>query len=275
MLVLLLMAATIEIRRDGPPITLAQARELTSAALGDVLLAPRHPPIVEASIGPEGMLPPPPPGMPVTSEIRLFAAARPAEQPGFCEKTQVTVRLTAVTPAGLDLPPAPAEAVSSSTLYRWAGNVPGQSACEGKRYDFFALDPAFGDRSFAVIRALGAARPSTVRTISIDDQEGRSMRDYAKQHPNDARGFPKEAITPITNGRAALTQFPVSRITTVRRYVKAWDGELLKEADLKNETGRVLEAITIFAGDVWNAGIVMDGDRITTIRFVRAVPPPF
>lgn len=52
------MAAAIEVRRNGPPLTLEQARKMTPAQLADALLAPGHRPIVEASVGPEGMSPP-------------------------------------------------------------------------------------------------------------------------------------------------------------------------------------------------------------------------
>lgn len=275
MLALVLMAATIEVRRDGPQVTLEQARAMAPAALGDALLAPGHPPIVEASVGPEGMAPPSAPGMPVTSEIRLFTSARTAARAGFCEKTLVTVTLAPVMRIGRDVPPARAQAVASTTLYRWAPRIDGRLSCEGRRDDFFALDAALGERSFAVIRALATVRPNQVRTIGIDDQDARSMRDYVRSHPTEAVGLPAEAVTPITDGRIALARFPISSITMIGRYGRGWNDRVLSDSDLRNKTGRALEAVTIFAGGVWTAGVVLDGDTITTIRFVKAIPPPF
>lgn len=64
MLALIMLAATIDIRRDAPPVTLEQARSMSPADLGDALLKAGHSPIVKSVVGPEGMLPPPPPDLP-------------------------------------------------------------------------------------------------------------------------------------------------------------------------------------------------------------------
>jgi hypothetical protein len=273
----MMMAAAIEVRRDGPPITLEQAGRMTPAELADALLTPDHPAVVEAGVGPEGMRPPPPPGMPTVSEIRLFTAAKPASEPGFCEKTRATVTLEPVSVKEGDLPPARPQTLSVTKLYRWAEQFNGSFRCEEKHYSFFELDPQFASQSFAVIRLLDRVqrKPSSKVTISIDDQEARSMRDYVAENPSAARDMPKEAITPITNGRAALAKFPTSDISHIRSYVKSWDDDILKNSDLQDRRGRTLQAVRLFAGGVWEVGVVLDGDTITTIRFVKAVPPPF
>lgn len=215
--------------------------------------------------------------MPVASEIRLYTAAEHIAGSGFCRKTRVTVFLQPVLRNGRQLPPARAETVSSTALYRWAERTNGAVKCEAGRYDFFELDPALGDRSFAVIRLLGSLRQSEIRriTVTIDDQEARSMRDYVNKHPSEARGMPREAITPIVDARIALRMFPISSITMIGPYSKAWNRDVLNETDLQDRKGRPLEAIAAFAGGEWSAGIVLEGSRIITIRFVRAIPAPF
>ena len=275
--VLLMVTAPIEVRRDGPPLSLERARQMSAAQLGDTVLAPGHPAIVEASVGPEGMGPPPFPGTPVASEIRLYTAGHLMAGSGFCRKNKVTVTLRPVLLQGGQLPPAPAETASSTALYRWAERTNRAIKCEAGHHDFFQLDHTLADRSFAVIRLLDRSRRGADRRlqVTIDDQAARSMRDYVNKHRSEARGLPKEAITPIVNGRVALRKFPISSITMIRPFAKAWDANLLTVADLHDATGRALEAVTIFAGGEWLAGIVLDGDRITTIRFIKAIPPPF
>ncbi len=277
LMLLIMMATTIEVRRDGPALSLDHAQESTPAQLGDALLAPGHPPIVEASVGPEGIMPATAPGMPVTSEIRLYTAAEAAPTPGFCRKTKITVTLEPVMPDGRRLPPARAATASSTALYRWAARSNDATGCEADHSAFFALDPALADRSFAVIRLLARLRDSAVHRIpvTIDDQEGRSMREYFREHPSEARDMPEDVTTPIVDARTALRMFPISSITTIVPYERAWPRDILKPSDLRGGKDRPLEAITMFAGGAWHAAIVLDGDRITTVRFVRAIPPPF
>lgn len=110
--------------------------------------------------------------------------------------------------------------------------------------------------------------------VSIDDKEARGMRDYVRKNPSQGKGLPKEYTTPIINGWVAIERFPISSISYVRNYVKAWD-DTLSYSDLKDEKGHDLEAIYLFAGGTWNAGIVLDGGRIVKVRFKKAIPPPF
>ncbi|MDQ0839251.1 hypothetical protein [Sphingomonas faeni] len=276
MLALIMLAATIDIRRDAPPVTLDQARGMSPADLGDALLIAGHSPIVEAVVGPEGMLPPPPPELPEESEIKLFSAAEPAQQADFCEKTRAVVRLEPVLRSQGELPPSRPKSVSLTKLYRMAVQKNGASRCEAKRYEFFALDEKLADRTFTILRLLNSLRMNGIRkvVVSIDDQEARGMQDYVRENPSQAKGLPKEYITPITDGRVAIERFPISSISYVRNYVKAWDNTL-SDLDLKDRKGHDLEAISLFAGGTWDAGIVLDGGRIVKVRFKKAIPPPF
>lgn len=276
MLALIMLAAAIDIRRDAPPVTLEQASSMSPADLGDALLMAGHSPIVDSVVGPEGMLPPPPPELPEESRITLFSAAIPAQQPGFCEKTMAVVKLEPVLRSRGKLPPSRPKSVLLTNLYRMAVHKNGESQCEAKSYEFFELDEKLADRTFAILRLLNSLRMNGDRKVivSIDDQEARGMRDYVRKNPSQAKGIKKEYTTPITNGRVAIENFPISSISYIRNYVKAWD-DTLSASDLKDKKGHDLEAISLFAGGTWNAGIVLDGGRIEKVRFKKAIPPPF
>lgn len=267
----------IEVRRDGPAIALGEAERMTPAALADALLAPGHPPIVEARVGPEGMMPPAPPGVPVINQIRLFTAATPADRPGFCEKTRIDVSLAPRMREGDTVPAAPAEAVTTTKLYRWARSGKDGARCKVASGSYFRRNAVLGERSFTVIRSLATLRPARIRKlrITIDDYAARQLADMVKAYPQDFADMPRDRITPITDGRVALARFPVSSVQYVGPYSATWPRDLLDKADLQDATGHKLEAITMIAGDEWNAGIVFDGDRIVTIRLRRAIPPPF
>jgi hypothetical protein len=277
MLSLLLMIATVDVRQDGPAITLEQAKTMTPAELGDALLAPNHPPIVEASVGPIGMMPPPPPESPIQSEIRLYTAAQPSSEKGFCEKIQATVLLDPVTRINGTLPPARAVRLVKTKLYRWAAKGPKPSICEGKHYDFFETGANTATLSFKVIRLLAALQEKRGGgvTLSIDDEYARSNRAYLSRRPSDRDKFPKASITQITNGRAALAQFPIPSISSINEYSESWPSDLLRQKDITNVDGTKIEAVSLFAGGLWSVGIVLSNDKITVARFVREIPPPF
>ncbi|WP_137897226.1 hypothetical protein [Sphingomonas sp. 2SG] len=277
MLTLLLMIATVDVRQNGPAITLEQAKTMTPAELGDALLAPNHPPIVEASVGPIGIMPPPPPESPIVSEIRLYTAARPSDEADFCEKTRVTVKLSPVTRMNGTLPPARAAEVYTKELYRWAIKDAAASRCDGKSYDFFEAEADTARRSFKVIRLLAALQQKRGigAKLSIDDEYARSNRAYVSRRPSDRGKFPKASTTQITNGRTALAQFPITSISSINAYSESWPSDLLRQKDIRNVDGTKLEAISLFAGGLWSAGIVLSSNKITVARFVREIPPPF
>lgn len=277
MLTLLLMIATVDVRQNGPAITLEQAKTMTPAELGDALLAPNHPPIVEASVGPIGMMPPPPPESPIQSEIRLYTAAQPSSEKGFCEKIQATILLNPVTRINGTLPPAQAAQVTKTKLYRWAANGTTSTSCEGKHYEFFEAQPDNAQRSFEVIRLLVALQQKhgSGATLSIDDEYARSNRAYLSRRPSDRANFPKEATTSIMNGRAALAQFPITSISRIDTYSESWPSDLLNRRDLTEVNGTKPEAVRLFAGGLWSAGMVLSSDKILIARFVREIPPPF
>ena len=276
MLVPMALPPQIAVRSDGPAIALSEAERMTPAALADVLLASGHPPIVEADVGPEGMMPPAPPGVPVVNAIRLYTAATPADHPGFCEKTRIDVSLAPRMRRGDAVPAAPADAVTTTKLYRWARPAKDGTGCEAPAWSFFRRDDVLGDRSFSVVRRFATLRPARLRKlrITIDDRLTRNLADMVKAYPQDFPGISKDRLTPITDGRVALARFPISSIRYVAPYNASWPNDLLDKADLRDAAGREFDAVMVGTGGEWHAGIVFDGDQIVTIRFVRAIPPP-
>jgi hypothetical protein len=275
MLTLIMMAATIEIRRDGPALTVAQAQALTPEALADVLLVPGHPPVDEAIIGREGMYPPPPPGTLEATEVRFFTTPVPSSKSGFCERTEALVTLAPVMRQNRELPPAGAMTVSLTPMYRWADKAKGALSCKAPRGDFFKLDPKLGDRTFTVIRALQALKSGSAKNvqISIDDRGAREMRDFVKRNSY-LPSLSKSTITPITSAREALRMFPITRVASIRLYVRVWDNGPLHEDDLKARSNHPIDAVQLIAGEQWNTGVVLQGGQIVTVRFVKAIPPP-
>ena len=277
MLTLLLTIATVDVRQNGPAITLEQAKAMTPAELGDALLAPNHPPIVEASVGPIGMMAPPPPESPIESEIRLYTASQLSNEPDFCEKVQATVTLAPVTRINGTLPPAQAVRLVKTKLYRWAAKGTKPSTCEGKHYDFFETRANTAKLSFKVIRLLAALQEKrgSGATLSINDEYARSNRAYLSKHPLYSDNFPKLSTIQITNGRIALIQFPITSISSINEYSGSWPSNILTTNDLIQRGGPKLKALSLFAGGLWSAGVVLSDNKITTVRYVREIPPPF
>ena len=278
-MLLLMTLAAIALRQDGPALTPAQGRALRPSALADALLAPGHPPVVEVVVGPEGQMPPPP-GMASGTPIRLFSAAGPSSHAGFCEKTVANVSLAAVMPQDRDRLPARPEALSITRLYRWEGKPGRRSTCEGRHYAFFSPDPDKVERLLAVVRLLAEAQRSARAgralrfAVSVTDEKALANRDFAGRNTDPTTQPTGDDMTPITDGRAALTMVPLPYISWIGAG-KSAGGNPLTRADLVGAGGRRLEAVGLFAGGDWTVGIALDGDRIVAIRMRRAIPAPF
>lgn len=78
-----LLAGAIALRADAPALTLEQASAMSPRQLGDALLSPDHPVIVEAKVGIQGIRPPPPPFTPFQSPIELLTAGKVSAEPDF------------------------------------------------------------------------------------------------------------------------------------------------------------------------------------------------
>ncbi|WP_445190940.1 hypothetical protein ACT009_09990 [Sphingomonas sp. Tas61C01] len=279
MSVLLFLAAAIALRSDAPQLTLAQAKAMTPAELSDALLAPGHPLIVDARVGLQGMVPPPPPGQPFQSPIELTVAGSDSSQSGFCERTIVKILLAPVIYVGHEAPAAAPVKLDTTQTYSWMYNSGERAGCRAPHKQYFSIEQD-ERRTFDLIRSLAAiqARARSGKHIdvvaSIDDLEARQWREWAKT--NDYfRGRVRAGKLPeITSAKAALAQFPLGDISYVAEGQRSWRN-LLSETDLVATNGKKREVVTLFAGGSWSAEMALEHGTIKVIRISREIPPPF
>lgn len=265
--------ATLEVRKDGPGVTLDQARKMPPDQLADMLLAPGHPKIESAMVGRMVVRPPPPPGIPRVTVVRLYTAAQPSTKAGFCERKVAAVSLKPVYATSDGIPPAAADFVTVETVYKWHG--PGKIACGGIAESYF--DPVhskIGDRAFDVIRMFSALQraswgriPKGV-TVSVSDTAAPVWRAYAKG--NAGHELTQDDLTTLTDGRKALVDFPLEDVTWVIDGENAGGNPLTAEDMRAN--GPTTRSTYLWAG-IWAAGVVVSGGKITTVRIRKAIPP--
>ncbi|WP_162875395.1 hypothetical protein [Sphingomonas crusticola] len=273
-----LSIAALALRPDAPALTPDQARMMAAPALADALLATGHPSAVEALVGTEGMVPPPPPGPTEITPITLYLKAAPSRQKGFCERIVAQIALQpAQRLGGRRLAPALPDRLATSIAYRWIGNDRGKTACEAPRWNFFAPDPAETASVLKAVRLLARAQQeakagkSLPFPISVDDQYGPQMLEFERSHP---ALLPLPGLKIITDGQQALADLPMEAI----RYAGPADRAfpmLLKPAELAPRRGIAVEAMTLFLADRWTASMVLGGRRIVLLRLRRAIPAPF
>lgn len=265
MLLLALAAATwpVRLRADLPPLDDARARAMSPATLGDTLLAAGHPPVVAATVGPEGMVVPPPPG---TVAVRLVLRAEPAERPDFCRRTVVTVTIA-----------RPAATLETRTDYRWIGAAGRAQAPDAPDLEFLAPEPDECDTALDTVELLARlnrqARAGCAPSfpVSIDDQLGREMTAFARAHPR----LPHDPdLGIITDPRAALAQLSPDQVTWAGPAHHALP-DLLTPADKGQVARRRLDARIIHVHGEWTATLLLDGDRVVRMRLLHAVAPPF
>lgn len=268
--------SVLQVRADAPPVSPDQANALAPAALGDLLLGPGHPPVVEATIGPEGLEPPPPPGAPVATRIKLYLQPSHGLEPGFCERIVATIYLKPVDrlPDG-NLPAAGPDKLSTETAYRWVGKQR-DAACDAPRYAFFIPDAGEKEQALQAVRLLASASRAAQQSrrltfeVSVEDKEGPEMAAFERDNPQLPAGTPMQTIT---DARQALAALPVDMVQYAGR--RGMSAGLFHDSDPVGRSGRTLQAMTLFLGGDWYAGLVIDGGRIKLIRLLRKIPAPF
>jgi hypothetical protein len=250
MFALMLLATQVVI--PGSAITPDQVSTTPPAELGEKLLGPTRLPIVEAYIAGEALEPPPPPGGPIVTKVWLYEQARESTEPGFCRKVRYQVRLAPVH-LGADgkLPPASADTVTPSTLYRWKTTDGRGPTCEGHGSNFFSVSDSDAAGVFAFVRELAAAQSELQQhkpvrfTGSIDDTYGR-------------QGYPVPGASgPITDWKIALSDFPLSQIN--RYYFERSEGA----------------AKITFRAAEWTVEItIANGGGLSNLAFRRFIPSP-
>jgi hypothetical protein len=229
------VAPALQLRQDGPSLTLQEAKALTPQALGDALLAPGHPPVTEAGVGPQGMEPPPP-GAAVSTRVKLFLQPAPSEQPGFCQRTVATLYLEpGDAPKGM----RPGH-LATEIAYRWSGEAHAGSACSAAQYAFFIPRPGEERLALGAVRLLASASEAARQKrrigypLSLEDKEGPEMLAYERANP-------KEPTIPgwriMTDAREALATLPIDAVTYAGPSSTAIP-DILRPADLARGKNR-------------------------------------
>lgn len=269
---------TTRLRENGPAITPEQAVALSAAALADALLAPGHPPVTEITVGPEGMEPPTPPGVPHSTRIKLYLEPMRSGKTGFCERGIATVYLVPVNRSkDGHLPASPAARISIQTAYRWVGPPQNGVTCTASKYQFFTLKPDAEDQALEAVHLLGLASQDAKLgrriffPVSVEDREGPSMLAFERRHPEIPRD-PELKI--ITNAKKALASLPVDAVSFCGLASTAYP-DVLRPVDRKIKMGTEQRAMTIFLGGDWAVGLIISGGQIKLMRIVRELPAPF
>lgn len=270
--------AIIYLRKSGPSITPGQAKELSPQELGEVLLAPGHPIVSEAVVGREGMEPPPPPGMPVVTRVKLYLQPIRSGEPGFCQRTIATIYLEPVERlADGRLPASRPDSLSTEVAYRWIGDAGDTAACEAPRYQFFSPRPDEVEQALEAVRLLASANEAAKNalplsfTLSVRDEMGPEL---LAAHLNNPEIFPDIDVEIITDPIEALASLPIDSVTFAGPAARA-SPNVLSESDITNVEGGSLEPVTLFLGGVWTVGLVIDDFQVAVIRLLRRIPPPF
>jgi hypothetical protein len=264
-----------QLRSDGPEISREGARKMTPSALGDALLAPNHPPIVEAIVHPSGMEAAPPPGY-SGYRVSLVAAAKWEPSLRMCSKAIYDVNLE-VAPRSQrpssSAGPRPTQ-ITGVTEYRLPDAGGGNDEhCEAKVVDFFSISSG---RELEVAQLLaeahrraGAPGPLPF-PVTVEDTMADDMERFRREHPELVRR--PSPLKRVSDPRAALTSLPVKTIGSVDLTNSDFP---FKPGDLAGDQGHSLQGATFVVGEEWVVGLALSGDHIERVRVVRRIPPPF
>ena len=270
------VATMIRLRQDGPSIATGEAKALTPQALGDALLAPGHPPVTEAVVGPQGMEPPAPPDSPV--QVKLYLEPISSAQPGFCQRTIATVYLD--PPGGMKDAQSPSDrpgSLATEIAYRWRDETRKALVCSAPKFAFFIPRPGEQQQALEAVRLLASARRAARQgtrlsfPVSIKDREGPEMLAYERQHPHEPRIADLQVMT---DAKKALASLPIDAVTFAGPSSTA-SPDVLHASDLAGAKRSSLRGMTIFLGGDWAVGLVIVEGRIVRMRLLRQIPPPF
>ena len=275
----LALAATIALRPDAAPLSPALAAKMRPDVLAGAILAPGHPPIARVRVSPFGQVPPPPPQMPTITQIRLYTVGVKSGRRRFCENQVITVTLAPVMRSDRFLPPSPPSELAARKGYSWQG--PDESIpCESRQRSFFDPGLVYDDRAFEIIDRFSRLQERTrmgralTVTLSVEDQEAVRLQAFAARNTDPIVEPTAEELTPITDGRRALSLFPTHQIESISASTPPWSA--LTPVDAGSEHIAVdVDSVALFAGGEWHATLVLRGKTITHVHLLRRVPPPF
>lgn len=268
----------LQIRGDAVPIDPARAKAMTPDELGAAILAPGHPPVDEAVVGPLEMQPPAPPTMPIATPITLFLHPVANDPAGFCRRTEVqlNLKLAGRTPDGGVLPTLP-ESLTTRQAFRWVGDSGSEAACAVPRYEWFIPRAGEEAQALSLVRLVAslqhqAATGARLRfQLKVADKMGREMAASERKRPGQHWNTPPIVFS---DGRAALAALPLGKIG----YVGPSSGICCDPLPFKWSAtmgGRSLTASTLELDLVWRVTLQFDGSRLVRVGVVRAAPLPF
>lgn len=270
--------ASVAFKTDAKPMTLTDAERLGPTQMANAWLVAGHPSVERATIGPQGMSAPLPPGPAVETGATVLFVPAPASDTHFCQR--IVADLT-MSPISRDVTSRQAlyrpTAIKTDTQYRWAGGAASAASCAKSGATFFKIDPNLGNQQFGIISAVAAAgarsrggrRPSF--PVTVDDREGREMLAFEAGTPNASRR--PGGWTVYTDGTKALAAVPFTAAFAVYPTSSTYADPFTK-AEISNANAQKLTAWTIRASD-WTVGVLVEDGRIKVMRLIRAVPPPF
>jgi hypothetical protein len=249
-------------------------------ALGDALLTPGHPTILETRVGVQGMMPPPPPDTPFQSPIDLVVKPEVSSEQGFCERSVAHVLLAPVVfSLGKDLAARPVQ-ISTEQTYSWIVNSGEGAECDAHYRRYFSLQKGYERQVLTLVRSLAElqARVKAGRRIApkitVDDREAPKWRKFAQTNKDPRIQPTAEDMTPLTDGKVALSSISIGNISSVEFGRQSWHAPL-KDKDLTGKGGAARDHAALFASGEWTLDVALDGSRIALIRMVRETPPPF
>lgn len=272
-------SAVLALKSDRAAISPEQAKTLSPRELGRALLSEATLPVVEATVGPQGMEPPAPPGPPAATRVKLYLQPTPATEPGFCQQLVATLFLKPAKPMPDATSPSwtPRD-ISTVVSYRWIGEgAPATLTCSAPRTSFFTPEPGEAKQALQAVRLLVSANAAAKHgrrlafPLSVEDLLGPEMLDFQRKHP-ELRPVPGMKI--IKDAREALAVLPINAITFVGPASRAYP-DILQASDLTTLDKHSLRPMTLFLGGEWTVGLVLDQEGITRMRLRRAIPAPF
>ena len=267
---------SVALRTDGPSVDPKAAEQLSPEAVGNLLLAPGHPPVTDVRIGPEFMVPYPP-GVKIPTRFELHLKPFKSREPGFCERTIAIVHLASVDQLpDRSVPSSRPDTIETRTGYQWAGRAKESvKGCGEPKRPFLVPKPEERADALRLIRILASAQARARRVkrqpylMSVEDSVGPGMREYQREHPEDEQ-FDWEVFT---DPHKALLAVPLDAVSYAGPS-SAFSPNILTEDD-RGRMSLDMRTASVFAGGEWTIGMILRGDEIILMRMQRAIPPPF
>ena len=268
----------VVVNEQATPMKLGAASALNAQRLADALLGEGHADVESATVGPQGMDAPLPPGPAVDTVADMRFVPTPAPTAGFCRRVVATLTMSPVS-KGVTSREALYQptSVKTRTEYRWAGRSADAKGCATPRATFFAAADDGLEQQLDVVRLVARAserarrggRPSFA--VTVDDRMGPEMIAFEAGHPDATHRATQWRV--YTDGAKALAAVPASDVFAAYP-TWAYYADPFTEAEVTRAKRADIALWTIRAS-VWTVGLQTKDGRIVAVRLVRATPAPF